>query len=121
MKRNYLADLHEIKEAARQEIAQIVMQKKSIILFSATGDEDEEWTADIYDDIPDFPFYSKYGYVDYAAIKEIHLRGKYIEITGILKGDSYPEEIKVQLSELDIYCSAALADYLLTKEAAPAL
>ncbi|HMR85430.1 MAG TPA: hypothetical protein PKE30_19935 [Niabella sp.] len=112
MKRNYLEDLQEIREAAQQEIERIVTQRKSLILFSEADDEDEEWTADIYDDIPDFPFYRKYGHIDYAAIKEMHLNDDNIEITGILKGEDYPEKVKVQLTELDVYSSASLVDYL---------
>ncbi|WP_018629581.1 hypothetical protein [Niabella aurantiaca] len=119
MKKSFTEQLNAVREAAQQTIRRIVMHKKSIILFSATGDEDEEWTVDIYDDVPDFPFYSKYGYVQYAAVKEIHLREHGIEVTGILKGDDYPEEVKALLTELDDYSSAALADHLQQDETAP--
>lgn len=111
MEKTYLEQLNEITEAAQQAIAQIVRQKKNIILFSATDNEEEEWTVDIYD-MPDFPFYDKYNCVEYAAIKEIHLNGGDIEITGILKGESYSKQIKVKLTELETYSSAALADCL---------
>ncbi|MFT4093506.1 MAG: hypothetical protein QM640_07685 [Niabella sp.] len=119
MKRTFIEQLNEIKAAAQHAIEQTVMQKQSVILFSATGDEDEEWTVDIYDDVPDFPFYSKYGYVQYAAVKEIHLREHDIEITGILKGDDYPDEVKALLTELDDYSSISLADYLEQDEIVP--
>lgn len=121
MKRTLIEQLNEIKAAAQHAIEQTVMQKQSVILFSATGDEDEEWTVDIYDDVPDFPFYSKYGYVQYAAVKEIHLREHGIEITGILKGDDYPDEVKALLTELDDFSSISLADYLQHDKSAPEL
>ncbi len=91
MKKTFLDQLNEVAEAAQQAITKKMLQEKDLILFSATDDEDEEWTVDIYDDVPEFPYYDKYGSVNYAAIKEIHLRQPAIEITGILKGDFYPE------------------------------
>lgn len=115
MKKTFIKQLNEITEAAQQAIAEQVAQQKSMILFSATGEEDEEWTADIYDEIPDFPFYDKHGFSSYAAIKKIHVCDRGIEITGILKGDDYPKEIKVMLNELDDYSSAALADYIFSQ------
>ena len=115
MKQTFIEQLNEISEAAQQAIAEQIVQQKSMILFSATGDEDEEWTTDIYDEIPDFPFYDKHGFVGYAAIKEMHGCDHGIEITGILKGDDYPKEIKVMLNELDDYSSAALADYIFSQ------
>lgn len=115
MKKTFLELLGDITRAAQQAIAEQMAKQKSIVFFSATGEEDEEWKADIYSDIPDFPFYDKYGLVNYAAVKEMHLNDQGIKITGILKGDSYPEEVKVLLEELDTYSSASLADFLLSQ------
>lgn len=112
MKKTFIEQLNEITEAAQQAIAEQMAKQKSVKFFSATEDEGEEWTADIYDEIPDFPFYDKHGFVSYAAIKEIQLSDNSIQVTGILKGDSYPDEVHVLLSELDVYSSSALADYL---------
>ena len=113
MKQSFTEQLNTVKEAAQQAIAQIAIQKTHLILFSAAKGEADEWDVDIYD-MPDFPFYDKYNCAEYAAVKEIHFQQEGIEITGILKGDSYGQEAKVLLTELDDYSSAALADYLLS-------
>ena len=113
MKKTFIEQLNDIIRVAQEAITEQMAKQKSDILFSATGDEDEKWTADIYSDIPDFPFYDRYGLVNYAAVKEIHLNDQDVKITGILKGDSYPEEVTVVLEELDAYSSAALADFML--------
>lgn len=113
MKKTFIEQLNEITEAAQGAITREVEKQKSIVLFSATSDEDEEWTADIYEEIPDFPFYDRHGFVGYAAIKELHLCDQGIEVSGILKGDDYPRQVIVMLNELDDYSSASLADYIL--------
>ena len=115
MKKTFIEQLNDIIPVAQEAITEQMAKQKSVILFSATGDEDEEWAADIYSDIPDFPFYDRYGLVNYAAVKEIHLNDQDVKITGILKGDSYPEEVTVVLEELDAYSGAALADFMLPK------
>lgn len=115
MEKVFIKLLNEITDVAQRAISGEVEKQQSIVLFSATGDEDEEWTADIYSDIPDFPFYDRHGFVSYAAIKELHLCDHGVEVTGILKGDRYPEQATVMLNELDDYSSASLADYILSQ------
>lgn len=115
MKKTFIEQLNDITRAAQQAITEQMAKQKSVVFFSATEDEDEEWTLDIYDDVPDFPFYDRCGLVNYAAVKEIHLNDQDIKITGILKGDSYPNQVKVLLEELDTYSSASLADFLLSQ------
>lgn len=113
MKPIYLNTLNELTEQAKDEIRNILRLNKEIILFEP--DEEDEWTKDIYDEIPDFTFYSKYGFVDYAAIRVIKQEEESIKITGILKGESYPGEVTVNLNEIDSYYVLALADYLLSE------
>lgn len=112
LKTDFLTQLNTLAEGAQHNISEQITKKKEIILFSATGDEDEEWTTDIFDEVPDFPYYGKNGFVDYGAVKEVRLKDHGIEVTAVLKGDNYPEVVRIMLSELDAYSSASLADYL---------
>lgn len=113
MKRNFLDTLTELEQQAKDEIRSLLSTKPEFILFES--DPEDEWTKDIYDEIPDFAFYSKYGFVDYAAIRAIKLVEDSIKITGILKGESYPGEVTVNLNEIDSYHVLGLADYLLSE------
>jgi len=109
----YTAQLNKISQSAQNDIQQILSIKKAVTIFTASNDaEDEDWTVDIYDDAPDVPFYDRHGFVEYAAVKELHFAEGTVVITGILKGDCYPKQVQVTLHELDSYSSAALADYL---------
>lgn len=59
MQTNFEEQIEAIKREAQAEIYRIVSEKKEITLFIATGKEafGEEWTVDIYDDVPDFAVY----------------------------------------------------------------
>lgn len=63
MKRKYLETLAELEQQAKEEIRNLLSVKPEFVLFEP--DPENEWTKDIYDEIPDFAFYSKYGFVDY--------------------------------------------------------
>lgn len=114
MKTNYGQQLDALAASAQLEILNLCMEHGMITIFDATGKEafEEEWTVDIYDDVPDFPFYDKHAGVEWAAVKELKWDGTNLYITGILKRDSYPDLATVSLQELDAYSSCALADYL---------
>ncbi|HEU4573463.1 MAG TPA: hypothetical protein VFS36_00560 [Chitinophagaceae bacterium] len=113
MKRKYLERLAELEQQAKEEIRSLLSVKPEFVLFEP--DPENEWTKDIYDEIPDFAFYSKHGFVDYAAIRVISKTDNGITVTGILKGDSYPDEVTITLHEMDSYHILALADYLLSE------
>lgn len=115
MKPQYINTLNELVDQAKTEIAELFNNKNEIILFEPDLKEEGEWTKDIYDEIPDFPFYSKYGFVDYAAIRVVRREEDDIIITGIFKGDSYPGAVTVTLHEIESYHILALADYLLSE------
>lgn len=118
MKNNYTAQLEEITRQAQATILTFLIKHKEIMLFTATGSRefDEEWSLDIYDDVPDFPSYDTHDGIEYAAIKELKFENDNVFITGILKRDSYPDTATVTLLELDAPSSCALADYLATIE-----
>lgn len=111
MKRKYLATLAELEQQAKEEIRSLLSVKPEFVLFEP--DPENEWTKGTYDEIPDFAFYSKYGFVDYAAIRVVKQTEDDITVSGILKGDSYPNEVTVHINEIDSYHILALADYLL--------
>lgn len=115
MKRKYLATLAELEQQAKEEIRSLLFGERGIVLFEPVPNEKDEWTKDIYDEIPDFAFYSKYGFVDYAAIRVISKTDNGITVTGIPKGDSYPGEVTITLHEVEAYSILALADYLLSE------
>ncbi len=93
MKATFLERLNKIAETAQQVIMEEVSRRRYIVLFSETVDE--YCTADIYNAITDFPYYGKYGFVDYADVKEIKVKDHGIQITGILKGNSYSCAVQV--------------------------
>jgi hypothetical protein len=113
MKHKFLDTLAELEQQAKDEIRSLLSIKPEFVFFEP--DEENEWTKDIYDEIPDFAFYSKYGFVDYAAIRVVKQTEDDITISGILKGDSYPNEVTVHINEIDSYHVLALADYLLSE------
>ena len=113
MKHKFLDSLAELEQQAKDEIRSLLSGKTEFILFEP--DPQDEWTKDIYDEIPDFAFYSKYGFVDYAAIRVVKQTEDDITVSGVLKGDSYPGEVTVHLNEIDSYHVLALADYLLSQ------
>ncbi len=116
MKQDFSEQLDTLTREAQLEILRICTEQKQITVFTATGKEesDEEWSVDIYDDVPDFPYYEKHGGIEYAAVKELRWDGTNVYITGLLKSDSYPETATVSLLELDAPSSCALADYLIS-------
>lgn len=85
MKRKFLDALAALEQQAKEEIRSLLSVKPEFVFFEP--DEENEWTKDIYDEIPDFAFYSKYGFVDYAAIRVVKQTEDDITISGILKGD----------------------------------
>lgn len=113
MKRKFLDALAELEQQAKDEIRSLLSIKCEFVFFKP--DEEDEWTKDIYVEIPDFAFYSKYGFVDYAAIRVVKQTEDGITVTGILKGDNYPNEVTVCLNEIDSYYIMVLADYLLSE------
>lgn len=113
MKRTFLDALAELEQQAKEEIRSLLSVKSEFVLFEP--DEENEWTKDIYDEIPDFAFYSKYGFLDYAAIRVVKKAENDLTVSGVLKGDSYPGEVTVHLNEIDSYHVLALADYLLSE------
>jgi hypothetical protein len=114
MKINFTAQLDELTRQAQLAILESLVNRKHIILFTTTGKEEfgEEWSLDIYDDVPDFPCYDKHDGIEYAAVKELKFEDDNVVITGILKRDSYPDTCTITLLELDAPSSCALADYL---------
>ena len=58
MKRKFLDKLAELEEQAKDEIRSFLSGEKEIVLFEPDPNEKDEWTKDIYDEIPDFAFYS---------------------------------------------------------------
>ncbi|MBI1342415.1 MAG: hypothetical protein GC171_05710 [Terrimonas sp.] len=113
MKHRFLDTLAELEQQVKDEIRNLLSSKPEFILFEP--DPGDEWTKDIYDEIPDFAFYSKCGFVDYAAIRVVRQTEDDITVSGILKGESYPNEVTVNLNEIDSYHVLALADYLLSE------
>jgi hypothetical protein len=114
MKPTYLKRLQQLVTAAQQAIFSKVSQQKEIVLFTISGEEEQECSLDIYDEVPDFPFYGKQGFIDNAAIRVLRLQENTVCISGILKGDAYPQQVGIVLQELDAYSSLALADHLAT-------
>lgn len=114
----FSAQLNRLTAAAQLEILRICTEQKQITLFNPSGREEpfEEWSVDIYDDVPDFPCYDLEEGIEYAAVKELKWDGTNLYITGILKKGSYPDTATVSLQELDAHSSCALADYLLALE-----
>ncbi|MBW7892926.1 MAG: hypothetical protein H3C48_18250 [Chitinophagaceae bacterium] len=103
----FLHYLEQLTFAARYYIFNEVSQQKEIILF----DEQDDWDT-ICDIVPEFPHHDKYDYLQYAAIRRLRFADGNVEITGILKGDDYPQESVITLSDLSIEHSIQLADYL---------
>lgn len=118
MKNNFTFQLDELTQQAHLAILEYVTVHKRIELFTATGQEtpDDEWSCDIYDDVPDFPYYGNEDGIEYAAVKELEFYNNTVTITGILKRDSYPDTVTVTLLELDAQSSCSLADYLVGME-----
>ena len=115
MEKNFLEKLEQITNEAQEAIRVLMMEKKQVTLFTKCGEDNgEDWTKDIYDEIPDFPFFDTHGFVGYAAIQVVELEGNAIIVSGILKNDCYPMAVKVNVFEMDAYSSVALADYLQT-------
>lgn len=110
---SFLQRLSDLSQEAETFVKQKAIDGKKIALFSITGNKDEEWNIDINSDFPDFPYYDKHGFVDWAAIKEIsHDADGAIRINGILKGESYPLCIYITLQELSPEHTIYLADYI---------
>ncbi|MEO8171456.1 MAG: hypothetical protein ABI581_00180 [Sediminibacterium sp.] len=114
MKTNYTAELDEITRRAQLAILMVMEKHLHVELFRSTGKDDfeEDWSLDIYDDVPDFPSYDTHDSIEYAAIKELKYENDNVFITGILKKESYPDTAIVTLRELDAHSSCALANYL---------
>lgn len=113
MKRNFMIRLEQLTSRAQAAIRLLIQEKKEMVIFGAFADgSGEDWTKDIYDDVPDFPFYGRQGFIGYAAVQAVKLEGDTVIVTGILKNDYYPDSVKVILAEMDSYSSVALADYL---------
>lgn len=112
MKPSFSQQLSRLTTKAQLQILRILKEQKSVTLFCATGDEDNEWTKDIHCEIPDFPFYEGNCGAKYAAIRLLSLQDDTIVIKGILKTDDYPGEVTVTLPELEVASMASLADYL---------
>jgi hypothetical protein len=114
MATGFLDQLNELTEKAKATIYQLIQKDKEITIFEAIDYEDDVWTKDIYDKVPDFAFYDKAGFVEYAAIKEIRFADDTINVTGVFKGENYPKTITIRLNEMDCQNIIALADYLLS-------
>src|SRR5690606_32965694 len=109
-KNNVMSFLHYLEQltfAARYYILTEVERQNQIILF----DEKDDWDT-VSNTVPEFPHFDKYDYVQYAAIRSLRYIDGNVEITGILKGDDYPDESVITLSELSLEHSIQLADYL---------
>lgn len=103
----FLDYLEQLAFSAREYIRTESAQQKEIILFN----KNDDWDT-VYDSVPEFPHYDKYDYVQYAAIRSLRWTGDNVEITGVLKGDDYPNESVVTLAELSFEHCINLADYL---------
>lgn len=118
MKRTFIQQLDTITKAAHDVIESICTDRKTITILHTTGsmefEEEQKWLEDVFGEVPTFTYYSLNGEIEYAAVKEIKLEGDQVHITGILKYNSYPDEILVNLLELDSTSSCELADYLLS-------
>lgn len=90
----FVESLTQLATAAQQAIFSRISQQKEIVLFTISGEEEQECSLDIYDEVPDFPFYGKHGLIGYAAIRVLWLQENTVGITGILKGDAYPQRWK---------------------------
>lgn len=110
----FLDQLNELTEKAKATIYQLIQKEKEVTIFEAIDYEDDVWTKDIYDKVPDLAFYDKAGFVEYAAIKEIRFADDTINVTGVFKGENYPKTITIHLNEMDCQNIIALADYLLS-------
>lgn len=113
METNFRTRYHELIEESYWEILKLLQKKGDIVLFTQDDiDQNDHMKIDIYDTIPDFPHVDSYAYCEYAAIQEVRSEGEHIYITGVYKGDNYPDKITVTLDELEGYHAIALADYL---------
>lgn len=109
----FLQSFIELANEARAYIQQQAIERKTIPLFHSLENEEEDWDRDIYGEIPDFPYYDKYGFADWAAVKEIKLtENGGVEIEGLLKGDNYPKTVTITLPELSFEHTIHLAEHL---------
>lgn len=117
MKTTFIEHLNALVANAENEIRSLLEQKKTILLFEKNeNDGEDEWTKDIHYDVPDFQFYDKHGYSEAVAIKEIRFGEPDILIIGVCRGNNFPAQISITLSEMDCYSRLNLADYLLSED-----
>lgn len=102
-----------ITQEARQYIISCISKHTKVILFTSSDNQEsgEEWTEDIYE-MPEFHHYDKYDYCQCAAIQELFIENDRVCIIGVLKGDSYPDKVTVNIYDLGGESLIDLADYL---------
>lgn len=113
MNNNFISRFHSLIEEAYTAVTEILKNKGTLTLFTQDDiDQNENMKIDLYDNVPDFPFFDRHDYIEYAAIQEIKLDGEQVYITGIYKGNNFPDKITISLDELEGYYAIALAEYL---------
>lgn len=113
MKNDLMQRLHELIEEAYTAVKEMLKEKTVITLLTDDDvDENENMKRSINDDVPDFPHYDKYDYLEQVAMQELRLDGDTVIITGVYKGENFPKKITTTLCQLDGYYAIALANFL---------
>ena len=112
---NFLNKIDKLEAAAKHKISRLVRKQNGITLFRDHGEE--EWEVDIYSDVPDFLWFDLDHNAEWVAAMELKENDGVIEITGIFKGDSYPDKLTVTVSQLDPMGAIYIAHHLMEEYA----